>query len=250
MALKNVPESDRRVRSPKISKLVADDLRKRIRDGEWKPGEMLPPENHLATDYEISRGTIRTALQYLSNIGLVVTKHGAGTYVTRMGDALSSNIAELISTTKMIETAGMEAHMYYTSSIERPATEIDARLLPVRIGESVFEIRRHVEADGMIASVAFDIIPKRVFPADFKASDFEGSLLSQLDEHGTHIKYANSDIHAVTGKDFGLDQECKYECFIALHQVHYDTAHNPIYFSRTYFRDSLFQFSIFRTRAD
>jgi GntR family transcriptional regulator len=58
-------------------------LVKRIGSGGWKPGEMLPNEFELASEYQVSQGTVRKALMALEADRLIVRKQGRGTYVAR-----------------------------------------------------------------------------------------------------------------------------------------------------------------------
>ena len=48
-----------------------------------KPGEMLPNEFKLASEYQVSQGTVRKALMALEADRLIVRKQGRGTYVAR-----------------------------------------------------------------------------------------------------------------------------------------------------------------------
>jgi len=62
---------------------VADDLRDRILSGRFAPGDRLPAETELCTEYGVSRSTVREALRALANQNLVVTARGVsgGTFV-------------------------------------------------------------------------------------------------------------------------------------------------------------------------
>jgi DNA-binding transcriptional MocR family regulator len=60
---------------------VADDLRARIRDGDYRPGQRLPAETSLAAHYDVGVDTVRAAIAVLRNEGLVVTRHGYGSMV-------------------------------------------------------------------------------------------------------------------------------------------------------------------------
>jgi GntR family transcriptional regulator len=65
---------------------IADDLKKQIDSGTLKPGEQLPTELELRAKYEASRNTVRDAIKRLMSLGLVGTRPGAGTYVTKRID--------------------------------------------------------------------------------------------------------------------------------------------------------------------
>jgi len=64
--------------------LVAERLRERVHDGDLQPGERLPNESALATDFGVSRATVREALRLLTAQSMIRTAKGAGggTYVT------------------------------------------------------------------------------------------------------------------------------------------------------------------------
>jgi GntR family transcriptional regulator len=65
---------------------IADDLRKQIEAGTLKPGQQLPTEILLREQYNASRNTIRDAIKRLTSLGMVETRPGAGTYVTKTID--------------------------------------------------------------------------------------------------------------------------------------------------------------------
>ena len=60
---------------------VAGVLRQRIEDGIYPVGGKLLSEDELATEFEVSRATIRQAVGELVIEGLVVRRQGRGTYV-------------------------------------------------------------------------------------------------------------------------------------------------------------------------
>ncbi|MDH6625017.1 GntR family transcriptional regulator [Streptomyces sp. LBL] len=62
---------------------IADDLRDRIATGRIKPGERLPAEAHLASEYRVSTPTLRNALAVLQAEGLIEKVHGKGNFVRR-----------------------------------------------------------------------------------------------------------------------------------------------------------------------
>lgn len=67
--------------SEKLYVQVARVIRERIEDGEYLPGDRLPPLAKLAEVYECSRATLREALAALRGQGLIEFRHGDGTYV-------------------------------------------------------------------------------------------------------------------------------------------------------------------------
>src|SRR6516165_1599077 len=73
---------------------VAATLRGRIAHGELRPGMRLPSERALAVRLNVSRVTVVRALTRLRLEGLVVTRHGSGTFVAAT-DRLLDTIASM-----------------------------------------------------------------------------------------------------------------------------------------------------------
>jgi GntR family transcriptional regulator len=65
---------------------IAEKLRAQIESGELTPGAQLPTELELRDRYASSRNTIRDAIKRLTSQGLVETRPGQGTFVTRRVD--------------------------------------------------------------------------------------------------------------------------------------------------------------------
>lgn len=64
------------IQKRKISQEVADRLMQRIRAGEIKPGDQLPPERELMDFYGVGRPAVREALQAMERDGIVEISHG------------------------------------------------------------------------------------------------------------------------------------------------------------------------------
>lgn len=60
---------------------IADELISQIESGELTAGTRLPPERELSADLKVNRMTLRRALQVLESQGLILRKHGVGTFV-------------------------------------------------------------------------------------------------------------------------------------------------------------------------
>lgn len=69
---------------------IADDLRLRLTSGELAPGAMVPSEHALASQHEVSRGTVRSALALLEDEGLIEPVPGQGRRVVGAQDEATS----------------------------------------------------------------------------------------------------------------------------------------------------------------
>lgn len=83
---------------------IADTMRRRILNGEYRTGEVLPSAAKLEELFSVSNITIRKALQLLSEEGRVRRQRGVGTIVTDTAQepqvriTLSNNFAEWVDT--------------------------------------------------------------------------------------------------------------------------------------------------------
>lgn len=62
---------------------VYEEIYQRIARGVYKPGEQLPGENQLASELNVSRGTLRQALLVLQEEGLIINRQGKGNFVSK-----------------------------------------------------------------------------------------------------------------------------------------------------------------------
>jgi len=88
-----------RVKQPRISDVIMAQLEAMILEGSLKSGQQLPPERELAIQFEVSRPSLREALQKLSAKGLIVSRQGGGSFVSEsVGSSLVDPLTELLST--------------------------------------------------------------------------------------------------------------------------------------------------------
>ena len=65
---------------------AADHVATLIAKGRLKPGTKFPAERDLADDWQIAYGTVRRMMQLLRDRGLIISRQGKGTYVSRLPD--------------------------------------------------------------------------------------------------------------------------------------------------------------------
>ncbi len=80
---------------------VVDIMMRRIAEGQWKSGQMLPSEPKLAQELGVSPGTVRKALDQLAADQLVTRRQGLGTSV-----AVSTRADMLYRFFKLVDGAG------------------------------------------------------------------------------------------------------------------------------------------------
>ncbi len=74
---------------------VKESIEQNIRSKKFPVGSKLPSENALCEEFEVSRITIRKALELLENMGLIYSVHGKGTFVKK--STIDSNLQKISS---------------------------------------------------------------------------------------------------------------------------------------------------------
>jgi GntR family transcriptional regulator len=162
----------------------------KIENEELKEGDMIPSENELQQIYDVSRATVRNAIQLLVNEGFMEKKKGKGTFVKRR--KIQEQLPVLKSFTE--EMVGIDASKKVISvKYTKPSTAIRARL-NLSAGESVFSLKRLMIVDGKPLGILHSYIP-----AKFKLSldeDYSKSLYRILEKKGVRFKEADQTIEA------------------------------------------------------
>lgn len=88
---------DRRIKPARVPEAVAHALEQYILCGEYKAGERLPAERHIAETLGVSRTSVREAIQKLNAKGILTTRRGDGTFVTgRLENGFSEPWEEMV----------------------------------------------------------------------------------------------------------------------------------------------------------
>lgn len=85
-----------------LPKQISIQIEKAIKDGIFKVGEKIPSEPELVKSFEVSRNTIREAIQSLIQAGVLESRQGNGTYVLT-NDIFEANILTRLSSSKISE---------------------------------------------------------------------------------------------------------------------------------------------------
>lgn len=79
MVLNNIKQP---VKQAKLSDVIQSRIEEMILEGSLKSGQKLPAERDLAKQFDVSRPSLREAIQKLEAKGLVIRRQGGGTFVS------------------------------------------------------------------------------------------------------------------------------------------------------------------------
>lgn len=196
--------------SPALHRKVAQHLRERIESGVIAPGSRMPSERVLASQFDVSRVTVRQALKDLEVAGLVTVVAGARWVRTetpsapapvRPGEPDAESIEEgatgLVSFSDLAAANGLTSSSKVLKCLTRAASLDEADLLGIAPGAPVVELARLRHLDGIPTLIDFSLIPEGPAPGlsdhDFRSASLYSTL---AEEYGLHAVRADCVIEA------------------------------------------------------
>ncbi|MGX9418531.1 pyruvate dehydrogenase complex transcriptional repressor PdhR [Vibrio sp. RC27] len=147
-----------RIRQPKLSDVIEQELERLIVEGILAPGQQLLPERELAKQFDVSRPSVREAIQRLEGKRLLTRKQGGGTFVSeKVWTSFSDPLLNLLSNHSethldLLETRhAMEGIAAYFAAIR--GTEEDFKRIKSCLSQIVLEQNSanvEVEAENVV----------------------------------------------------------------------------------------------------
>lgn len=168
-------------------KQIAEWLRKQIDKDHYLPDEKLPSENELCQKFDVSRVTVRKALQTLENEGLIYKSQGLGSFVC--DDRPRQSFIQLTDFEEDMHRAGLQPSSEVIQFKPVSATDQIARILKIGPDSKVVRLDRMRLGDSQ--PIAFDItwLPM-----------FYGQLIEGYD-------LQNETIYGILEEDFDIPVE-------------------------------------------
>lgn len=142
---------------------IAHDLKIRLDSGEWNTTKRLPSETKLASEYGVSRMTVRQAMAELETEGLVERRQGAGTFVGAAAPShgrVTVTMSETLSVSQALKDMGYDPVVKLVRSTAMPVpTEEIARALNLGAGDLVAHFQRNFEVEGRCVVVTNSFLP-------------------------------------------------------------------------------------------
>ena len=155
---------------------LVETLERKIREGEWQEGTLIPSERELCDQYAVSSTTVRRALQELVNSGLVRRRAGIGSFVS----SDTRNLSVLLLILGFDET-DWRKHGYYFSDlmggIAKVTWERQAVFSVAHVPKAVQDINSYMYSmieermfDGILIRIASDLSADHLVP--FQETNF------------------------------------------------------------------------------
>jgi GntR family transcriptional regulator len=137
-------------------------LREAIERQVLQPNEALPPERDLAEAYNVSRVTVRKALDGLVDSRLLTRRQGAGTFVAAR---VEKNFASISSFTEDMESRGRRPSSEWLSRSEGVVSPEEAMALGLSPGTAVYRFSRIRYADDVSMALEYTTLPAASLPS-------------------------------------------------------------------------------------
>ncbi|HXS05428.1 MAG TPA: GntR family transcriptional regulator [Rhizomicrobium sp.] len=173
---------------------VYDILVRKIAEGVWKPGEMLPSEQMLAREMGVSHGTVRKVLDALTAENLLLRRQGKGTFVAE------HNQDRALFRFFHIARPGGERLVPEAANVKiksRSSRTTEATRLGLRNKDAVFEISRLRLIGGKPVIRETVILPQILFPRLDRIGELPNTLYSLYQsQFGITVAAAREELRA------------------------------------------------------
>lgn len=179
-------------------KEIAEDIRRGILEGKYNPNEQLPLEKEMCQQYNVSRITIKKAVDELVDEGLVIKRRGAGTFVKAFdnsdveGFSMSKQFSGFTESNKnkKVESKILKFEVIH------PSEEI-ATKLKMTCDDFVYYIVRVRYADDEALVIEYTYMPIGVIPG-IKNDVLQRSIYGYIENDlKLKIKSAHKTIRAI-----------------------------------------------------
>jgi GntR family transcriptional regulator len=216
---------------------LKDILKEKIESRDWVPGEKIPSENELIVQYDISRNTVKKALDDLVQEGLLNRIQGKGTFVSK--PKLEQSLTGFYSFSKVMKAQGLKPKDIILS-VEKKAAKLSvARQLQITEGDNVIELKRLRCANDEPIILETSYIPCDLVSDLSKENLEETSLYDYMEQAlGIYVTSAKEIFEPVLIRDYESHYLEVEEGFPALllDRIAYNLEKRPVEFCRSIVR--------------
>ncbi|MBM7692174.1 GntR family transcriptional regulator of bglA [Peribacillus deserti] len=143
-------------------KEIADYLEREILDGKFDKTKKLPTEDELIKHFEVSRNTIRKAINQLVNRGYIYQVQGSGMFLRERSVTDYINLGSLRGLTKDLPSKIIETKILALHVLK--ADEVKAKQLRCEVGTDLYYIKRLRIVDKEPFSIEVSYFRKDIVP--------------------------------------------------------------------------------------
>lgn len=221
---------------------IHNQIRDEIEKGKWTVGDRIPSERELATQFSVSRMTLRQAVQTLVDEGILERKIGSGTFVA--SKKVQEKMIGIESFTDIMLSQGRKPTSKTISYHVKPASTSEAEKLQLDESQMVLRMERIRYADGVPICFEVATIPY-IFIDGLSKSAVTRSLYKSLEEEkGFVIGRAEQTVSAMLASERISDYLAikRSDAILRLKQISYFADGQPFEYVRTQYVGNRFEF--------
>jgi GntR family transcriptional regulator, transcriptional repressor for pyruvate dehydrogenase complex len=140
-----------------LAHVLVDALKNRIRTGEYPVGSQMPTEARIIAEFGVSRTVVRDAISRLQTAGMVMTKHGIGSFVQSQSTDLGFRvqIAQLQSLREVISVLELRIGLETEAAALAAARRTDKNLAFMRASLDRLNLAMREQRDAVDADYDF-----------------------------------------------------------------------------------------------
>lgn len=165
-------------------------------ENEYEPHMKLASERELSEQYDLSRTTVRLALQELEQLGYIYRQHGKGTFVSELKDT-TLNLQGMYSFTEQMKKLGRHPQTLVLDFEELSANKYFAQKMGLNLGAKIFKVKRLRCADEEPMMLERTYLPANKFLGLTKEQLMQKALYDVFNEdYHEVIKLADEELYA------------------------------------------------------
>lgn len=221
---------------------VAQHLEQLIESGTYPPGTRLDNEIQLADQLGLSRPTMRRAIEYLVDRGLLIRKRGVGTQVVQ---PKVRRPVELSSLFDDLRAAGKQPRTQILSFEQQEPAEVVAEALGLSGGDTVYAVRRLRFTGDEPLSIMSNYVPASLVRLDPRSLEQNG-LYAMIRAAGVTLKIATQTIggRAARAAEARLLDEPAGAPLLTMTRVAYDETGRAVEYGSHLYRASMYTFEL------
>ncbi|MFL7812708.1 MAG: GntR family transcriptional regulator [Anaerolineales bacterium] len=219
-----------------------------ITQNNLKRNDQLPSEAAIAKDLGVSRNTLREAYISLENEGVIIKRHGIGTFVANP-PLIQDSLNDFSPFAQIIKNVGYTPN-FKTLSVELMTPPPDVcDVLKVDAGQDVRYISRLVYADNKPVIYVEDFLPPDVDARIESWDDFQGNMVEILADalqpplHQIQSYIRAGSLQPEISQHFDLPVGAP---ILSVRSTIFDKENRPVTFSKLCFNSDVIELNIIR----
>ncbi|MBU3137837.1 GntR family transcriptional regulator [Clostridium gasigenes] len=219
-------------------------LEKKIIDEEYSQGDILPSELELQETFNVSRITVRQAINDLVNEGYLLKTRGKGTSV--IFNKIEEPLSRIMSFTEEMRMKGLEPSTKFIKIDIVKSNKLIAKKINITEGEEVYKIERlrYVNNQPMVLFITY---LKRELNLSLDIDQYTGSLYELLNEKNGIVVSKTKEYFEAVAVDKDIRGHLKIEegtPVLKRTRISFDSNGNNLEYTICYYRADKYRYLV------